>query len=485
MASAPKVGLLVVGFSGLLFGAYTFLGKSMFAPKTQTFYAEFADAAGLTAGSQVLLAGVKIGQVSSVKLANNSKAVVELAIQDGVGLPKSSSALLPTSLIGIGDRQIEIVATTPDSGTLEVGATIPGRLKTPLEGMAPESGKTLEEVNLTLAAMRKLMEDRELKDSLTGLMKESKNTAAQFGSLATRMDNLIAQNQAALGGMMNNANTTMSSVAKMAKNGEKIVVDIQSVSREFAAYAKSGKMQNGVDGIMGKMNEALENGNALLADMKAMLANPQTQENLKMIVANTKSMSDSGVGIAKNAEIMTEKGIILGDKAIEIATKASKFADQASELMDIVKEKLKNLPTSLGSVGAAGLGTIESRADLFRESDPNRWRSEVNFKLPMKERNLHFGIYDAFETNKLTAQLGFPLGKDSEFRAGMFAGKVGVGVDSKLASKLRLRSDLFDLNKPRFDLKANYDLGKGLTGWVGFERVFERNSPTIGIGIKR
>ena len=40
MANAAKVGLLVVVFFALLIGGYAFLGKSLFAPPVETYYAE-------------------------------------------------------------------------------------------------------------------------------------------------------------------------------------------------------------------------------------------------------------------------------------------------------------------------------------------------------------------------------------------------------------------------------------------------------------
>lgn len=477
MANASRVGFFVVVFLGLLVGAYAFLGKNIFAPKTKTYYAEFADAAGVTSGAQVLYAGVKIGQVEKVDLVGE-KARLTLAIGEKIEVPSGVEALLPTSLIGVGDRQIELVGKRTGA-TLAVGAVIPGRLKSVLEGIAPDSAKTMDELNQTLAATRKLMQDKDLKDGLVGVMQQGKQTAEQFGKLATRLDSLISQNQGALAAVLANTN-------RVVENGVLVSADIRKASRELAKYTESGKLQGGVDNLMIKMTAALENGNNLIADMRGLINNPQARDNLNQIVANTKTMSDSGVAIAKNAEILSSKGVILGDKAIEIAEKASKLADDAHELMEAFKKKIASLPNSLGGIGGTAiLSKIETRADLFRESEPNRWRSEVNLKMPIGSRNLHLGLYDTFETNKLTAQIGTPFGKNNELRAGMFAGKAGIGVDSSLSSRLRLRTDLFDLNKPRFDLKANYDLGKGITGWFGFERIFDRNAPTVGIGIKR
>lgn len=477
MGNAFRVGLFVCVFAGLLLGAYAILGRSMFAPKTYPVYAEFADAAGVTSGAQVLFAGVKVGHVDEVGLLNG-KARVKLMMQDGFSIPGNVEAFLPMSLIGIGDRQIELIAAAP-AGTLTPNQVLKGSLKSPLEAFAPDSGKTLEEVNKTLASMRGLMEDQDLKRGLVQVLEQGQETAKSFGQLANRMDGLIAQNQGMLAATMKNANRAVA-------NGADIAADLRRASKQLAAYAESGKMQGSIDGLLGKMSTTLDNGNGMIADMRNLLNNPANKEQLNAMIANAKLMSDSGVQIAKNAEVITAKGSTLADEFITISKKASVFADEANDLLKTIKKKVENLPNSIGGMGAGlALGAIETNADLFRETRPNRWRMEVGAKIPLKNRNIHIGLYDALESNKLTAQLGVPLGKNAEARAGMFAGKAGIGVDYKFASGLRLKSDLFDLNKPRFDLKANFGISKDISGWVGVERLFGRNSPTIGIGIRK
>ena len=57
MQGAWKVGLLVIIFIGLLFGAYAILGKNFLSSRTTRYYADFSDAAGATQGTPVLMAG--------------------------------------------------------------------------------------------------------------------------------------------------------------------------------------------------------------------------------------------------------------------------------------------------------------------------------------------------------------------------------------------------------------------------------------------
>lgn len=466
MQGAWKVGLLVVAFAALFMGAYAILGRSVFAPKTSTYYADFADAGGVTVGSRVLLAGVHVGQVADVRLLDGRKARLELQVSEEVEIPSGTVAVLPTALIGIGDRQIELTPpATPSQGALAKGAVLPGRIRSPLEAMIPDSGATIANLNDTLLATQKLLGDEGLKAKIGQLLESGSKTAEQFGRLASRLDGMLVENRASLNAAI--------------RDGAGIVEDLGEVSRALAYYAKSGKLEGQIDVLVAKVGATLDSSVKLVEDMRALASDPAMKANLGSILENTKTMTESGTRMAANGELIAANGVELSKKAIEIADKASALADDAKELMERLKKTVDRLP------GPSSFGKIEASADVIRESDPNRWRTELNVAVPWGKQKIHAGLWDAFESNKLNFQLGQGFARGGELRYGVYASKPGVGVEYPLASGLRFRGDLFGVNEPRFDLRAKYEFGNGITGWVGLERIFERNAPSIGIGIRR
>jgi hypothetical protein len=121
----------------------------------------------------------------------------------------------------------------------------------------------------------------------------------------------------------------------------------------------------------------------------------------------------------------------------------------------------------------------------MRETDPARWRTDITFAVPIPDGTLYAGLFDAFERNKLTVQVGRPISPALSYRYGIYASKPSFGVDYALSPKLSLRADAWDINAPRLDLRMRYDFRNGLTGWIGVDRIFRQNAPTIGIGIRR
>jgi phospholipid/cholesterol/gamma-HCH transport system substrate-binding protein len=468
MQAAWKVGLLVVVFAALFVGVFGFLERALFAPQTRQYFAVFPDAGGLTSGSRVLLAGVQVGEVARVELSGPNEARAVLAIGERVRLPVGTRAVIPSSFIGIGDRQVELIAPAEAREFIAANGVIPGSLRSPIEGILPDSEKTLSELNATLTAMRELLEDQELREGVAGLMASATGTAREFGALAENLDALVRRSQGDL--------------RQALEEGAAAMGELAAISERVAQYVASGKLEGQVDGLVARLDEMLAGGQKLVGEMNALVADPEMRRNLDQIFANTKAMTESGLRIAADTETIARNGVALSERAIEIAGKASALADDAKAMMDRFQGVVDRIPGLARDDN--GLGPVEARVDIFRESQPNRWRTDFDAIIPIGRERLHFGLFDAFESNKINAQLGRTHGP-VYLRYGVYASQPGIGVDYRLAPSWGLRADLFGLNEPRFDLRARVEFGGGVSGWVGVDRIFERNAPSIGVGIRR
>ncbi|MCH7944498.1 MAG: MCE family protein [Armatimonadetes bacterium] len=469
MQAAWKVGLLVIVFVGLVVATYAILERSVFAKPTTEYYVEFADAGGLTTGATVLLAGVRIGSVTSVELVAGRKARVTIAVENQHRIPVGSTAVLPTSFISIGDRRLEIVPPQ-EAGLvayLEPGDTFPGYLKSPLESLLPDSESTVKELNATLSAFRELLEDEEMKAGVNRLVAASEQTIESFGDLAVRMDGLIADN----------ADSFASLLATTGRSLE----NLEAVSVEVRRLVDSGELEDRTIALLDNLNEAVIMGQELMAELNAFATDPEMKKAITETLENVRSMSESGIRIAASAEVMAENGVVVSDEAVKLARKANELADEVKELLDTFRDTLEKF-----RVGGAAFATgAELTADVIRETDPGRFRSDVNVTVPLGDQRLTLGLYDAFERNKINLQLGRDYNSRLALRYGVYAGKAALGVDYALAPRLGLRGDLFGLNEPQLDLRFRYQFSDGVNGWFGVERIFQRPMPTAGVGIKK
>jgi phospholipid/cholesterol/gamma-HCH transport system substrate-binding protein len=455
--AAWKVGAFVVLFVGLMLAALAFLEQSVFARPVDVYYAEFEDAGGIATGSAVLLSGVHVGNVREVSLVKPGTARLTLEIWRPTRLPLGSQALLPASLISIGDQRVQIVPPAKPEGFLEVGGTIPGKLGSPLDSLSPDTGEVLKNLNATLEATQKLLADKELKS----------DTAKKFGDLAARIDTLVVRNQ--------------DQFAKMLVSASSSLENLRLVSKEVQKLVASGELQGKSKALLDNLDGAVSDGRRLVAELQAFAVDPELKDSLKQTLANVKLASESGPKIAADAEAMAKNGVTITEETVLLMRKANALADDVQQIVEKFNKTVDKFSSGAKSMGQ----NIEVEATLARESNPGRFRTDVTASVPIGKDKAVVGFYDAFESNKLTAQLQRKLSPNLDFRYGAYASKPGIGVDFATADRVSFRGDLFGLNDPQFDARLRYDFGGGVYGWTGIERVFEKNSPAAGVSVRR
>jgi phospholipid/cholesterol/gamma-HCH transport system substrate-binding protein len=96
------LGLAALGYLSLQVG-----GMSWNAPGGLTLYATFDEIGGLKTRAPVVIAGVKVGQVSAIELDHDLRARVTLDVDPNVEIASDSSAAIRTSGV-LGDQYVAI-----------------------------------------------------------------------------------------------------------------------------------------------------------------------------------------------------------------------------------------------------------------------------------------------------------------------------------------------------------------------------------------
>ena len=98
---------------------------------TVGYQAVFSDVTGLNVGDDVDIAGVRVGDVTSISVYRRNEALVSFAVQAGRPLPASVTATIKYLNL-VGQRYIELgQGTGPVNQTLPQGGTIPVTQTTP------------------------------------------------------------------------------------------------------------------------------------------------------------------------------------------------------------------------------------------------------------------------------------------------------------------------------------------------------------------
>ena len=107
-------GLAVISYLSVSVGGLNVGGTKHF-----TIYALFDEVGGLTTRSQVVIGGVKVGDVRTIELEKDFRARVELSLEGSLDLPKDTSASILTA--GVLGNQYVGLQPGAEEDTLKSG----------------------------------------------------------------------------------------------------------------------------------------------------------------------------------------------------------------------------------------------------------------------------------------------------------------------------------------------------------------------------
>jgi phospholipid/cholesterol/gamma-HCH transport system substrate-binding protein len=251
-------------------GAFVFIGFAMLAALVvqfgrlgegfKTYYpltVRFADASGLLKGSDVLLAGARIGRVSGgPRLARDGPGVaVALQIYDHVKIPVGSKFAVGSSGL-LGDR---FVTVTPPAGRpteyVAKNAIIDGARETGIDDLTREGGALVNDLRGTVQKI----------DTTVERLNQDTLSSANMENLKLSMENLneatgaLAESSKKLDDVIEQADSTMTSAKKAADNLQSAITD----ARKVLNSAAKGK------GLVA----ALLNDQQLANDLHALITN--------------------------------------------------------------------------------------------------------------------------------------------------------------------------------------------------------------------
>lgn len=113
---------VLVALAGLAWLSLSVGGLELFRPKGLELVASFDEIGGLKSRAQVVIGGVKVGQVKAIDLADDFRAQVTLEVDGELALPADTSASILTAGV-LGDQYIAL-EPGGDPETLESGEAI-------------------------------------------------------------------------------------------------------------------------------------------------------------------------------------------------------------------------------------------------------------------------------------------------------------------------------------------------------------------------
>lgn len=237
------------------FGVATVAGNLRFGPN-HGYSAVFANASGLSDGSDVRVAGVPMGKVHSVSLIGDGHALVSFDLSTRLPLTTSTRAAVRYKNL-IGDRYLE-VSEGPGDGTPLRGKPIPLSQTTP----ALDLDQVVNGFRPLLQGLDPDQTNR-LASSLIQALNGQESGIAQIVEQLGPLANSLADRDRAIGEVIDNFNTVLTTVQKHSDQFGQLLTSLQALVQ-------------GLNNDSGTITTSLDSIDGLTAQLGAILNGSRT-----------------------------------------------------------------------------------------------------------------------------------------------------------------------------------------------------------------
>lgn len=289
MTSELKVGvfttvaLVVLGYMIIVTGS---CGDWFRKPEGFRATALFASIAGLEKKAAVRIAGVRVGEVSEIRLTPQGFAEVSLLISEEMQLHADATAAV-SSLGLMGEKYVEIFPGSESAPLMGEGAVIRGKEPLSIDQMGAQILSISTDIKALTSSLSTVLGSEEgqarlksivtnfaeFSDELRKLVAEnrgsigtlitdasglSKDLRGDLGRLTDRVDKLLTTVQAMLDENRENVHTSTSELAKLAQKLQQTSDSLNSILKKIdEGQGTIGKLVN-EPGMHEKLNKALD-----------------------------------------------------------------------------------------------------------------------------------------------------------------------------------------------------------------------------------
>jgi phospholipid/cholesterol/gamma-HCH transport system substrate-binding protein len=294
-ASAFKFTVFALVCVVLLVGLAAKIGNLSLFSDRHALSAQLADATGLAAGNEVNIAGVPVGQVSSISV-QRGHALVTMSINNTVALHRATDVGMRWQNV-IGDKEIELFPAK-EGPLLSTGATIPlshdvtdGSVNAFLNTLGP----VLSSINPR--------EANEFVENVSGALEGDTAQINQLINSGAAVSNTVGALDSQVGQIIGNLDQVLSAIASRSGDLGSLVDNLQTVASSLASKNTL------LDDVVGNLSGVAADLSKLIGSNHSTITS--TIDNLQVVAADvqnnqhalSESLSTLGAGLAPYIQI--------------------------------------------------------------------------------------------------------------------------------------------------------------------------------------
>jgi phospholipid/cholesterol/gamma-HCH transport system substrate-binding protein len=425
--NAARVGLMVVLGLAVTFAVYRYVDERSTTESGYGVYAYFGDVQGLVTKSRVLVAGIPVGYISSIRLEGD-RARVDLRIEGQIKLYEDASVTM-RSLSLLGERVLVIRPGTPGLPEIPDGGEI----------RVADTGASTDDIIATV------------NDIAQSVKKITTQLERAFGTeeAGERMENALRDLSIALENIREVTDEAGPRVIRVMENVELATGDLSEIIHKRKDEIDRGIGE--VDDTIASIHRAADQLNAVLADVKEVTSRTARGEGTIGRLTQDEALIDEVEGVAEGLNSFVG-GLNRLRTIVELRSEYYALTNAFKTYFSIYLKPREGryflvqfIDDPRGSVSVSESIIRQSPPPLFF---PNEYRRTEITRSNRLKFSAQFGKTIAFAT----------------FRFGIIESTGGLGADFKvLKDRLEINTDIFEFGRriwPRLRVRAGFELVK-------------------------
>jgi phospholipid/cholesterol/gamma-HCH transport system substrate-binding protein len=426
------VGIIVVFSIAALALMYGFLSRALETRRTYSFDVIFEDSQGIEPGAEVRMAGVRVGTVSAVSLTAGHKACVQLRIKRPVEIGHSFEISISRGLI-VGDTVVQIMSAPKPYRIVKEGDTMYG-VSTPRVGdiLGQVSG-VLDEMKSAAVSLSDLMKEPVIRTGFEQTIENINAASEHFSGLLRELEDAAVRNRGQI-------DETIAEIKGAATSMREVLDEVRNTIAESVSEEELQEMQKALARAAKNLDEAT-------ASLETLVTEHDVQSDIKTTLSNVREASG-----------------------------------EAKELTGTLNEMATDVQKTTQSVGRIATESHFS-VGFLSYLDQDRYRGDLDLWLAGSRKSYYrLGVWDAGEGNRANVQIGTWLEPNLGLRYGLYASRLGLGVDYKSREHgFSASLDVFRPNNPESELRLMQPITDDLSLVFGVEDFLHKNDPVFGL----
>jgi phospholipid/cholesterol/gamma-HCH transport system substrate-binding protein len=425
--NAARVGLMVALGLAVTFAVYRYVDERSATESGYGVYAYFEDVQGLIAKSRVLVAGIPVGYISSIRLEGD-KARVDLRIEGDIKLYEDARVTM-RSLSLLGERVLVIRPGTPGLPEIPDGGQI----------LTADKGVATDDIMVTV------------NDIAQSVKKITAQMERAFGTeeAGDRMQSALWNLSDALENIKEVTDEAGPRLVRIMENVELATNDLSEI-----IHKRRGDIDRGigeVDDTIASIHRAADQLNAVLADVKEVTGRTARGEGTIGRLTQDEALIDEVEGVAEGLNNFVG-GLNRLRTIVELRSEYYALSNAFKTYFSIYLKPREGRYFLVQFVDDPR-GTVTVSESIIRQSPPplfypNEYRRTEITRSTRLKFSAEFGKTIAFAT----------------FRFGIIESTGGLGLDIKVVKdRLEINTDIFNFGRqiwPRIRVRAGFELVK-------------------------